>query len=107
MQFDRDLSSPHKALFLAVREQLLAIDGIEEFKKDKITTYSFNGSSLCHMRTMPHGIDMGFLKGAMVEDNFGLLHGETKRMRVLSLESYLPEELDYYLDLALKLNGSS
>jgi len=77
---------------------------VEEIKKEKITTYSFNGSGLCHMRTMDHGIDIGFLKGALMEDSFGLLRGETKRMRVLSLEKLNKKTLKYYLEQALNLN---
>ena len=77
---------------------------VEEIQKEKITTYSFNGSSLCHMRTMPHGIDIGFLKGAMLEDKLKQLHGETKRMRVLSLSKLIESEFDYYLVQALTLN---
>ncbi len=104
MQFDKDLASPNKDMFLKTRDMLLAIDGVEETKKEKITTYSFNGSALCHMRTMPHGIDIGFLKGALMEDKHGLFHGETKRMRVLSLEKINKKEILYYVDQAIMLN---
>jgi hypothetical protein len=104
MQYDKDLASPNKNLFLAARKLLLKVDGVEEIQKEKITTYSFNGSSLCHMRTMPHGIDIGFLKGAMLEDKLKQLHGETKRMRVLSLSKLIESEFDYYLVQALTLN---
>ena len=60
MQFDKDLNSDHKDLFLSVRKTILSFDGIEEIKKNKITTYSYTGSALCHLRTMPHGVDVGF-----------------------------------------------
>jgi len=105
MQYDKDLESPHKDLFLAAREILLAVDGVEEIRKEKITTYSYNGSGLCHMRTMPNGIDIGFLKGFQFSDKYGLLHGETKRMRVLSLEKLRKTELNYYLSEALSKNS--
>ena len=104
MQYDKDLASPNRDLFLAARKMLLKIDGVEEIQKEKITTYSYNGSSLCHMRTMPHGIDIGFLKGAMITDKHNQLHGETKRMRVLSLSNLIEAEFDYYLRQALSLN---
>ncbi len=68
MQYDKDIESPHKDLFLATRDMLFAIDGVEETQKEKITTYSYNGSGLCHMRTMPYGIDIGFLKGFQFAD---------------------------------------
>jgi hypothetical protein len=70
-----------------------------------VVAYSYNGAGLCHMRTMPHGVDIGFLKGFKMEDRYGLLHGETKRMRVLSLEALLPEELEYYLKEAIAKNS--
>lgn len=104
MQFDKDLSSPHKQLFLKGREILLVVKGVEEFRKDKLTTYSYNGAGLCHRRIMDYGIDIGFLKGAMLKDEPGLLRGETKPMRVLSLEKISKKTLQYYLDQALKLN---
>jgi len=105
MQYDKDLESPHKDLFLAVRDVLLAITGVEEIRKEKITTYSFNGSSLCHMRTMPHGVDVGFLKGFLLENKYGLLHGEAKRIRILSLEKLRVKELKYYLNEAILKNS--
>ena len=105
MQYDKDLESPHKSLLLAARDMLLAIEGVEETKKEKITTYSYNGSGLCHMRTMPHGIDIGFLKGYLLENEYGLLHGENKRMRILSLDKLLPKELKYYLNEAITKNS--
>lgn len=104
MQFDSDMKSLHHKLFLSVREMLLKLDGVEETQKEKITTYTYNGSGLCHIRTMPDGVDVGFLKGAMMSDKFGLLHGDTKRMRVLSLTKFLKKELEFYFTEAMRLN---
>lgn len=39
MQFDKDIQSEHKDLFLSAREFLLSFDGVIETKKDRITTY--------------------------------------------------------------------
>ena len=105
MQYDKDMESPPKELFLAARELLLAIEGVQETKKEKITTYSYNGSGLCHMRTMPHGIDLGFLKGIQLGDKYELLHGNSKRMRILSMEIMKKKELQYYLDEAIRKNS--
>ena len=93
MQYEIDIESPHKKLFLEARELLLAIEGVQETKKEKITTYSYNGSGLCHMRTMPHGVDLGFLKGIQLGNKYGLLHGDSKRMRTLSMEKMKKKEL--------------
>lgn len=105
MQFDKDVESLNKDLFLSVRDTLLNYEGIDEVKKDKITTYSYGGSALCHLRTMPHGVDIGFLKGAFIDDTIGKLHGKTKRMRVLSLHSHQEQELRFYIDAAVALNS--
>lgn len=104
LQFDKDLESAHKGLFLSVRSTVLDFSGVDEVKKDKITTYSYGGSALCHLRTMPHGVDIGFLKGAFINDTLGKLHGKTKRMRVLSLASHLEDELKFYMKAAIELN---
>ena len=54
---------------------------------------------------MPHGIDFGFLKGAKFDDKLGLLHGNGKIMRVLSLEKFDEKVISFYLDLALAEQG--
>lgn len=53
-----------------------------ETRKDKITTYSNEKGGICHMRTMPYGINIGFLKGAKMEDSLWLLTGKGKAIRV-------------------------
>ena len=78
MQFDKDLQSEHKELFLQARNMILSFEGIVETKKERITTYSNNKGGICHLRTMPYGVDFGFLKGAKVEDNLELLTGNGK-----------------------------
>ncbi|WP_282124194.1 hypothetical protein [Algibacter mikhailovii] len=40
MQYDKDLQSGYKSLFLEARSFLLSFDGILETKKERITTYS-------------------------------------------------------------------
>lgn len=104
MQFDRDLQSPYRSLFLAIREFLLSFETVDETKKEKITTYSYNGSGLCHIRTMANGVDIGLLKGAFIRDKFGLLNGDSKRMRVLSLNMMQSAELGYYIREAMRQN---
>ena len=104
MQFEKDLTSPHKYLFLEARALLLSFDDVTEVKKPKITTYMYARSALCHMRTRPHGIDLGFLKGSLMQDEMGQLTGTGKYMRVLSLESLDEALLLYYVTQALELN---
>jgi hypothetical protein len=103
VQFDIDVDSKHKELFLNAREFLLTFSLIET-KKERITTYSDKNGGICHMRTMPHGIDIGFLKGARMEDQFDALTGTGKVMRVLPLTSINKEKIEYYLKQALAIN---
>jgi hypothetical protein len=106
MQFDTDMKSEHKELFLAVRKLLLTFNGFKETKKDRITTYANENGGICHLRTMNHGIDIGFLKGARMEDKHGLLSGSGKVMRVLSLESINEEVIEYYINQAIEINAA-
>lgn len=104
MQFDKDLQSVHKNLFLEAREFLLSFNGIEETKKERITTYSNKEGGICHMRTMPHGIDFGFLKGAKMKDELSLLTGKGKAIRVLPLTEMNKKHIQYYIEQAININ---
>lgn len=105
MQYELDMQSDHRDLFLEVREYLLSFDGIEETRKPRITTYNNKSGGICHMRTMPHGIDLGFLKGAEMEDRYKMLTGTGKKIRVLSQYDFDRQLLDYYLQQAMTING--
>ena len=107
MQYDRDLQSEHKDLFLQAREFLLSFEGIIETKKERISTYSNEKGGICHMRTMPYGIDFGFLKGAKMEDKLGLLTGKGKSIRVLPQRALDKKAVEYYLKQAVALNAKS
>lgn len=104
MQFEKDLASTHRVLFEQAREHLINKRGFFETKKLRITTYSDENGAICHMRTMPHGIDFGFLKGAKMDDAFGKLKGHGKAMRVLPIVEFDAVLIDFYLDQAVQLN---
>ena len=104
MQFEKDLQSEHKDMFLEARELLLSIEGIIETQKPRITTYSNAKGGICHMRTMPYGIDFGFLKGARMEDKLGLLTGKGKSIRVLPQRELDRKAVEYYVKQAITLN---
>ncbi|MEH6631474.1 MAG: hypothetical protein V7776_11625 [Halopseudomonas aestusnigri] len=104
MQFDIDFQSENKDLFLEARAYLLSFEGITEIKKERITTYMNVKGGICHMRTMPHGIDLGFLKGARMQDGLGLLTGKGKAMRVLPLKTMNRDAIKFYVDQAIRLN---
>lgn len=105
MQYDKDLESEHKELFLYAREFLLSFAGIVETKKERITTYSNEKGGICHMRTMTYGIDFGFLKGAKMEDKLGLLTGNGKAIRVLPQKELNKKVVEYYINQAIKINS--
>lgn len=105
MQYDKDLESEHKELFLYAREFLLSFSGIVETKKERITTYSNEKGGICHMRTMTYGIDFGFLKGAKMEDKLGLLTGNGKAIRVLPQKELNKKVVEYYINQAIKINS--
>jgi len=105
MQYDKDVKSAFKEIFLRAREILLSYEGIIETKKERITTYSNAKGGICHMRTMPYGVDFGFLKGAKMEDKFGLLTGTGKAIRVLPQKGELKEKvIHYYINQAIEIN---
>ena len=106
MQYDKDLESEFKELFLQAREILMSHEGIVETKKPRITTYSNIKGGICHLRTMPYGIDFGFLKGAKMKDALGLLTGKGKAMRVLPLKQLNKEVIDYYIKQAIEINAN-
>ena len=103
MQFERDMKSEHWPLFEAVREILLSMDGVVETKKPRITTYGNANGGICHMRTMSHGIDLGFLKGVKINDTYGLLTGKGKVMRVLPVRELNEPLIRHYLDQAVEI----
>jgi hypothetical protein len=105
MQFDIDIDSEHRILFIAARKLLLDTYALVETKKERITSYSDRNGGVCHMRTMKNGIDIGFLKGARMQDKYGLLYGSGKVMKILSLKKIDPDCIQYYLDQALKINA--
>lgn len=107
MQFDKDMQSEHKELFLKAREILLSYEGIKETKKERITTYSNHKGGICHMRTMPYGVDFGFLKGAKMEDKKGILTGTGKAIRILPQKDKLNETIiRYFIDQAIQINAN-
>ena len=107
MQYEKDMQSPFVALFQEIRSMLLNLEGIEEIRKTRITTYIGKKSALCHLRTTKQGVDIGFLKGAKFEDEYGRLSGDGKTLRVLSLTACERKLIEYYLSQGLREVGST
>ena len=54
---------------------------------------------------MPYGIDFGFLKGAKMEDKYGVLTGKGKAIRVLPQKGQLDTEvINYFIRQAIDIN---
>jgi len=104
VQFEKDLESPFKRLFLEIRHYILLDKDVTEIKKERITTYHYQGSGLCHLRTMPNGVDIGFMKGVQLTDKQNLLVGNGKKIRILTLKFFSESDIFYYLDQAKLLN---
>lgn len=104
MQFDIDIQSIHKDLFMSIRQLLLETYGLNEIKKERITTYSDKNGGICHMRTMEYGVDVGFLKGVHMKDELAQLSGTGKLMRVLPIRELDNKKLKYYFEQAIMLN---
>ena len=98
------MKSEYKILFNSARKILLEDYSLKEAKKDRITTYSDDSGGICHMRTMKYGIDIGFLKGARMKDEYGLLTGSGKVMRVLPISELNVTQIQYYVDQAFMIN---
>ena len=105
MQFDIDMKSEHEMLFNSARKILLEDYNLKETKKNRITTYSDDIGGICHMRTMKHGIDIGFLKGVRMKDEYGVLTGSGKVMRVLPITELDVAQVQYYVDQAIFINS--
>ena len=105
MQYNIDVQSIYKNLFLDVRNLLLSNPSITETKKERITTYSDKNGGICHLRTTSKGVDIGFLKGILLEDKLSLLHGKGKLVRVASLKGYHEIVLLYYIQQAIEINN--
>ncbi|GGZ92512.1 DUF1801 domain-containing protein [Algibacter mikhailovii] len=105
MQYDKDLQSEYKALFLEARSFLPSFDGILETKKERITTYSNEKGGICHIRTMSYGIDFGLLKGAKMEDKLSLLTGKGKAIRVLPQKKLDKKVVEYDIKQAIEINS--
>lgn len=103
-QFEKDLQSKHKDLFLQIRAHLLTYEGVSETQKTRITTFANANGGLCHLRTMPHGVDIGFLKGSKMDDAHGLLTGKGKAIRVVSFQAFDQVTIDYYIQQAIDIN---
>jgi hypothetical protein len=78
-------SSPeHQKILLAVRKLILSLSPkIEEVFSYKVPFYRYH-SALCYLSISKNQVYIGFVKGAMLEDEAGILHqGDRKQIAVV------------------------
>ncbi|MDB2384219.1 DUF1801 domain-containing protein [bacterium] len=105
LQFEKDIASPYSAMLAQARNMLICDYKLTETRKPRITTYSDEHGGICHMRTMPDGLDIGFLKGAKMHDPNNLLSGRGKLLRVLSFQKFDAQVAQEFLDQAIAINA--
>lgn len=103
-QFEKDLLSNNKDLFLETRELILSYPQMMELQKSIITTFANDNGPICNMRTMNKTLEITFLKGINLKDKHKLLTGSGKEMRSLTIDNLDKEILSYYIQQAIKIN---
>lgn len=103
-QFQNDLESNQKTLFLQIREVLLSYKQMTEIQKSIITTYANDNGPICNMRTMGQQVEITFLKGIKMKDKYKLLSGSGKEMKSITLKEFDEQLLEYYIDQAVEIN---
>ncbi len=104
MQFEIEMRSKHKALFLEIRDVLLSFDGVKEVINTRSVCYHTSRGGLCHLKTTAEGVDVGFFRGTRMEDAYGMLWGAGKSKKFISLKKMNEEALIYYVVQALEIN---
>ena len=104
MQYHGFFHREHEALFVEVRTFLLGFDGVTENLNTRSLSYADKYGGLCHLRTIPAGVEVGFFKGVYMQDELGLLRGDGKYKRNIYLHEMDETALLYYMIQALELN---
>ncbi|MFK7844701.1 MAG: DUF1801 domain-containing protein [Rhodothermales bacterium] len=105
MQFDIEMRSKHKDLFLEIRDVLLSFDGVREKINTRSVCYHTSQGGLCHLKTTNDGVDVGFFRGIRMEDAYNMLWGAGKSKKFISLQAMNEEALVYYVVQALEINA--
>lgn len=105
LQFEKDIASLHSDMFAQARNMLIGDYKLTETRKPRITTYSDEHGGICHMRSMPDGLDIGFLKGVKMDDPQKRLVGRGKLLRVLSFHKFDAKIARDFLDQAIAINA--
>lgn len=88
-----------------IRQWLMDTPGVSESVKYKIPFYDYFGPLIYFNPKKDHLI-IGFVNGIKIEDPFGLLTGDQKRIRHFLLDDNTDfwESLPFYIDEAIRIN---
>jgi hypothetical protein len=108
MQFDIDASSEQSELFFKVRDLIMNEIGDEVYEKlsDNITSYFSSDDALknqgfCYLRTKDDYVHIGWFRGVFIEDKYGFLFGNGKRIRghiIKKLDKKQKDAIKYYIN---------
>mgnify|MGYP000020375661 CR=1 FL=1 len=87
MQFDLDIRSGNKELFLHLRLLILSFDEVKEKKNAKQTSYYDTYSAVCFLRVREGRVRLSFANGARMNEQFKGLSGGSKIVRFLEFSS--------------------
>ncbi len=107
MQFEIDIQTDHKNLFLHLRSLILAFACITEKRNAKQTSYYDNYSAVCFLRVRRNRVRLTFANGAKMSEQFIALLGTAKIVRYLeftAIEDVNEEEIIKMIEESLLLN---
>ena len=90
MQYDLDMRSEYREIFIALRDIVLSNEYVHEKKNDKQTAYYDQYSAVCFLRpdrTCNNGYCISFAKGHKLQATFPTLKGSGKITRHLYFNS--------------------
>jgi len=87
LQFDQDISSKQRELFLYIRKIILSFTQIKEIKNAKQTSYKDNYSTVCMMRVRQEAVRVSFANGTRMKEQFPELLGDAKIVRFLEFQT--------------------
>jgi len=87
MQYDSDIRSDHKELFLHLRSVILSFDAIREKKNAKQTSYYDEHAAVCFLRVREERVRLSFANGAKMKERFCALLGDAKIVRYIEFST--------------------
>lgn len=96
MQYEIDITSEHRNLFLYLREIILSHIKISEVKNAKQTSYKDGYSTVCMMRVRQGLVRVSFANGTKMQEQFPLLKGDSKIVRYLEFREVKEVDVELF-----------